>query len=182
MAGRDQGSQLKDNMQALLDKGCCLRNSVPYQVHNLNDLSMEQKRFASQEAKDYRALDWVQFPHNNPDSLWANMISSIANRDPVLLAVHCGDNFFSCGPDGRCKPDKGPGNHGVCGVELDGVETAKSFRDIKIWVVNSHGIRFGKNGCYLHTYDHSLQPGQIHLHAGCRAMRTGDHEEIACRV
>lgn len=180
--GRDAGSQLKDNMLRLLDQGCCLRASVPYQVHNLNDLSMEQKRFAAQEAKDYRALDWAQFPQSNPDILWANMISSIANRDPVLLAVHCGDNFFSCGPDGRCRPDKGDGNHGVCGVELEGVETAKSIRDIKIWTVNSHGVRFGKNGCYLHTYDHSLQPGQIHLHAGCRSMRTGDHEEIACRA
>lgn len=176
--GVDDGAMLDDAMRYLVEKGCCLRESVPYQVFNLNKLTMEQKRFAAQQAFDNRSLDWYKMPHASLDQCWAATISAIALRDPVLMAVHCGDGFFSCGPDGVCRPDRGVGNHAVCGVELHGVLTAKSLRDIKIWTVNSHGARFGKNGCYLHTYDHMAQPYQHHQHCACRSMRTSPDEKI----
>jgi hypothetical protein len=176
--GRDEGAMLDDAMRYLVEKGCCLRDAVAYQVFNLNSMSMEQKRFAAQQAFEYRSLDWYKMPHGDLAQCWASTVSAIALRDPVLMAVHCGDGFFSCGPDGVCRPDKGVGNHAVCGVELEGVLTAKSLRDIKIWTVNSHGARFGKNGCYLHTYDHMAQPCQYHQHCACRSMRTSPDEHI----
>lgn len=177
--GQDDGAMLDDAMRYLVEKGCCLRDSVPYQVYSLNSMSMEQKRFSSQQASDYRSLDWYKMPHGNLDQCWGATVSAIALRDPVLMAVHCGDGFFSCGQDGVCRVDRGVGNHAVCGVELEGVATAKSMRDIKIWTVNSHGARYGKNGCYLHTYEHMAQPCQAHQHCACRSMRTSPEEKIS---
>lgn len=177
--GRDAGAMLDDAMKFLLAKGCCLKLPKLYQDHTLNDLTMEEKRFAAQQALDYRPLDWYQAPIRNIETAWAAMVSAIAARDPVLMAVHCGDNFFSAGPDGKCKPDKGPGNHAVCGLELEGVLTARSLRDISIWAVNSHGSRAGKNGCYLHTYDHAAEPVNYHQHCMCRSMRSSPDEQIS---
>lgn len=175
--GRDAGAMLDDAMQELLRGGCCLRASVPYEIHTTSGMTMEQKRFAAQEALEYRALDWYKMPHANLDACWAATISSIANRDPVLMAVHCGNGFFSCDRQGNARVDRGNGNHAVCGVDLIGVETAKSLRDIKIIAINSHGKRYGNNGCYLHTYDHMAGPVRFHQHCGCRAMRTSHDEK-----
>lgn len=175
--GRDAGAMLDDVMQEIINGGCCKRSSVPYQIHETSGMSMEQKRFAAQEAKEFRALDFYKAPHRNLDACWAATVSAIAMRDPMLMAVHCGDGFFSCDSQGNCRVDRGVGNHAVCGVELHGVETAKSLRDIKIWTINSHGARYGKNGCYLHTYDHMAQPVQYHQHCCCRAMRTSPDEK-----
>ena len=112
------------------------------------------------------------------------MISAVAQRSAVLIAVHCGNNFFSCGPDGVCKPDVGKGNHAICAMELHGVETAGSVRDIKIIALNSHGKRFGNNGCYLHTFDHMAGPNgdgpsTYHQHCVCLEMRSSPDEEIS---
>lgn len=177
--GVDEGAFLDACMKFLLEKGCCLTLEKLYQDYTLRDLTMEEKRFAAQQAMDYRALDWYKMPHGNLDQCWAATLSAIAKRDPVLMAVHCGNNFFNCGPDGRCRVDRGVGNHAVCGVELEGVLTARSLRDIKIWTINSHGARFGKNGCYLHTYEHMAQPCQYHQHCACRSMRTSPDEKIS---
>lgn len=177
--GRDAGAMLDAAMKELVARGCALRASVPYQVHTMNSLTMEQKRHADQEAFDYRSLDWHKMPHGNPDQCWAATLTAIATRDPVLMAVHCGNNFFSCGPDGVCRVDRGPGNHAVCGVELEGVATARSIRDIRIWTINSHGARAGKNGCYLHTYDHMVEPCKYHQHCACRSVRTSPEEVVS---
>jgi len=174
--GRDAGAMLDDAMQEIVRGGCCRRESVPYEIHTTAGMTMEQKRFAAQEALEYRALDWYKMPHANLDACWAATLTAIAERDPVLMAVHCGNGFFGCDSQGNCRVDRGPGNHAVCGVELHGVETAKSLRDIKIWTINSHGKRYGKDGCYLHTYDHMAEPVQYHQHCGCRAMRTSPEE------
>lgn len=175
--GRDAGAMLDDAMQEIVKNGCCLRKSVPYEIHSTNGMTMEQKRFAAQEAMEHRALDWYKMPHANLDACWAATLTAIAERDPVLMAVHCGNGFFACDGQGNARVDRGPGNHAVCGVELHGVESASSLRDIKIWTINSHGSRYGKNGCYLHTYDHMAQPVQYHQHCGCRAMRTSPDEK-----
>lgn len=177
--GRDGGALLDEVMKQLLEKGCCLRGSVPYEIHTLSGMNMEQKRFAAQQAMEYRALDWHTLPIQNLEACWAATLSSIANRDPVLMAVHCGDGFFSADGQGNAKVDRGPGNHAVCGVELVGVESAKSLRDIKIITINSHGQRYGKDGCYLHTYDHMAGPVQYHQHCACRSMRTSPDEKIS---
>lgn len=179
--GRDAGAMLDDAQVKLKDKGCCLRDSVPYQIHTTSGMSMEQKRFAEQQAKEYRAIDWVRMPRDL-DACWAMTLSRIADRDPVLMAVHCGSGFFSCDAQGNCRVDRGGGNHAVCGVELEGVETARSLRDIKIWTVNSHGARYGKNGCYKHTYDHMAQPVRNHQHCACEAMNSANDEEISTLV
>jgi hypothetical protein len=187
--GQDQGALLDDCMLAFMGLdprskresagyGCCLRASVPYQTHTTRGMTMEQKRFAAQQAEDYRALNWRKMPHGNLDACWAATITAIAARNPVLMAVHCGDGFFSCGPDGVCRVDRGPGNHAVCGVDLLGVSTARSFRDIKIITINSHGARFGRNGTYLHTYDHMAEPCNYHQHCACDSMRTSPDEKI----
>lgn len=180
--GQDEGAMLDAAMKELVARGCALRASVPYQVYTLTTLTMEQKRFAEQQAFDYRSLDWHKMPHGNLDACWAATLSAIATRDPVLMAVHCGNNFFGCGPDGICKPDRGLGNHAVCGVELEGVATARSLRDIKIWTINSHGARAGKNGCYLHTYDHMAEPCNYHQHCACRSVRTSPDEQVSTLI
>ena len=172
--GRDAGATLGSVMRSLLERGCCLRDSVAYEIHTLDRMSMEQKRFAAQEAKKYRALDWLKMPHASPDQCWQGTLSAIANRDPVLMAVHCGDGFFSCDSQGNARVDRGIGNHAVCGAELVGVERAGSLRDIKIWTINSHGAEFGANGCYLHTFDHMVEPSSIHEHCSCESMRTAE--------
>lgn len=177
--GRDAGSMLDAAMRELVARGCCLRDSIKYQAYTLNEMTMEQKRFAAQQAFDYRALDWHKMPHGNLAACWSATLTAIATRDPVLMAVHCGRNFFGCGPDGVCRVDRGPGNHAVCGVELHGVETAKSLRDIKIWAVNSHGARAMKDGCYLHTYDHMAEPCNFHQHCACRSVRTSPEEKVS---
>ncbi len=55
-----------------------------------------------------------------------------------------------------------PGRHGAWEpwsrwrrARRSGVSSVAA-RDIKIWVVNSHGSKFGKDWCYLHTFDHSV--------------------------
>jgi hypothetical protein len=175
--GRDAGALLDDCMQEIVKNGCCLRDSVPYEIHTTRGMTMEQLRFAAQQAKEYRALDWYKMPHRSLDACWAATLTAIAERDPVLMAVHCGNGFFSADSQGNARVDRGSGNHAICGVELHGVETAKSLRDIKIWAINSHGARYAKNGCYLHTYDHMAGPVQYHQHCGCRAMRTSPDEK-----
>lgn len=172
--GQDHGATLGSVMRELLSGGCCLRGSVPYQVHNLNDMSMEEKRFAMQEGKKYRPLAWLKMPHGSPDQCWHATISAIANRDPVLMAVHCGPNFFNCDSQGNARVDRGMGNHAVTGVELLGVAQAGSIRDIKIGTINSHGQEFGNNGCYLHTFDHMIEPSRVHEHCACESMRTAE--------
>ena len=180
--GADRGALLDHAMRALLEKGCCLRSSVPERIWNTRKMSMEEKNHATREAKDYRALDWVKMPHGDVDACWASTISAIADRRPVLMAVHCGQGFFSANGEGQCRVDRGVGNHAVCGAELLGVESAGSLRDIKIWTANSHGKRYGWNGWYQHTYDHMCQPCQHHQHCAAISMRTSDEEKISTLI
>ena len=160
--GQDSGALLDKMMQLWMAEGSCLRDSVPYQIHTLNQMSMEQKRFAAQQAKEFRLLDANLMPIKDLDECWKATLSAIARRNPVLGAVHCGRNFFACGPDGECQPDKGPGNHAVAMVELTGVETAGSLRDIGIITINSHGKRYGNNGCFVFRYGHMCGPVEWH--------------------
>jgi hypothetical protein len=188
--GRDEGAMLDDCMKVAIGVnpktgkkqrgyGCCLEQPKIYQQFNLNALSMEEKNAAAREADDNCSLDWVKMPHGDLESCWAATVSAIAARFPVLMAVHCGNNFFSCGPDGVCRVDQGPGNHAVCGIELVGVGTARSLRDIKILTDNSHGNRFGAKGRYLHTIDHMAGPVQYHQHCACLSMRTSPDDAIS---
>ena len=188
--GVDEGALLDHAMKALLGLhprtnretpgyGCCLRDAVPYQVHTLDSMSMEEKRFAKQQAEDYQALDWLKMPHGDLDACWKATVSSIARREPVLMAVHCGSNFFNTPSSGINQADRGVGNHAVVGVDLVGVENASSYSDIKIATINSHGKRFGNDGCYLHTIRHMEGPVRYHQHCSCRAMRTSPDEEIS---
>ena len=175
--GRDDGAQLKHGMDDSLRNGCCLRGSVPEHIWSFQgNMSMEQRRFADQEAQDYKALDWNQLPFGEVEAAWAAAVSAVALRNPALIAVHCGPNFFSCGLDGVFRPDRGRGNHAVCAVDLLGVATARSLRDLKLVVINSHGKRYGHDGCYLHTIDHMAGPSTVHVQSVCRAMKTSPDE------
>ncbi len=177
--GCDAGAMLDDAMKELIKNGCCLEFPKLYQDHTLSDLSMEEKRFLAQQAMMNRVLDYYTAPIQNLEKCWHTCVSAIANRDPVLLAVHCDDGFFACGPDGRCRVDKGPGNHATCGYELENVLQAGSIRDIKIRCRNSHGGKFGDKGDYLHTYDHMAGPCQYHQHCPTRSVRTSEEETIS---
>ncbi len=68
--GRDDGSMLDANMKKFLEVGCCLRDSIPFQSISLNDLSMEQRRFALQQAKIIEPWIGSSCPNRIQNLLW----------------------------------------------------------------------------------------------------------------
>lgn len=173
--GRDGGAILEQAMKASVKSGVATEDLVPYESYRWKG-SMEEERFIRQTREDNQVLDVYAHPSRDVDEMWKRLICAIVSDDPAVMAVHCGRNFFRADGQGNCSVDRGPGNHAVCGIDV--VRYGSGWKDLKIFTVNSHGKRFGANGCYLTTFDHIVGPSKYHVFYSYRSLRRTEADRV----
>ena len=177
--GKDQGSMLDDGMLTVSKIGMPKFGTVPYEAHTLDGLSMEQKRFAAQEAADFKYREAYKLPTGSIRELWTAACSALARGEMIVVAVHVGNSFMGTKRTSFsvCGFDRGPGNHAVMCDDIIIPNGVSDIMDIKLDMVNSWGLRWGENGRGLLTPKHLEEPARWHAMYAVRSTNVNADEQ-----
>jgi len=184
--GRDAGSHLDKGMVFCTDVGSCKleidgEKLIPYQSFNKNQIGMEAMRFATQDAVNQRFGECYQFPNNSVEKCWHAILSCIAGRGVVGLAVHVGSRYMKSGV--VCGFDNGPGNHAVCADDIIMLtDRPKSVEDFRINSPQSWGTKFADKGFTQLTYQHIAEPMKYHGLYGVRSVPMSTDDLSTTRI
>jgi len=179
--GRDQGSMLDDGMVFMTDNGMCKKDLVPYQAYRKSELSMEALRFATQDALNQRAGECYRMPTDSVEKCWASLVSCLAGRGQVGLAVHVGNNYMRSGT--MAGVDRGNGNHAIAGDDLVKLNNnPRSYEDFAIDSPQSWGTGFADGGRTLITIKSIEQTYRVHALYGVRSVLTNPNELSETRI
>jgi hypothetical protein len=184
--GRDQGSMLDDGMKFVADVGCCKKviggeELIPYQSYQKNKISMEHMRVATEDAQDQRWIEVYQFPKESVEKCWHAILSCLAGRGVVGLAVHVGNDYMRSGVVAGF--DRGPGNHAVAGDDVVCLtDNPKSIEDFRVVSPQSWGTRFADGGWTQLTYRHIETTMRYHGLYGCRSVALSRDQHIYTKV
>jgi hypothetical protein len=171
---QDRGSMLDDGMVAGTNLGMCLEGTVPYQSYRKSDLSMEQLRFATQQAKHFRYLEAYELPTGTIEELWRAAISAVLRREQLVLALHVGTRYMNS-PTGNWAQagfDRGKGNHAVGADDAIASKDWRSIMDIRIDQYGSWGTSHGQKGRVLIGPHHLQEPSNYHVMYAIRSVIT----------
>jgi hypothetical protein len=179
--GRDQGSMLDDGMKFMCDTGLCLKDLIPYGAYQKNKIQMEKLRYATQDAANQRAGECYQMPKDNPETCWQALLSCLAGRGVVGLAVHVGSSYMRSGRIAGF--DKGRGNHAVCGDDIVKLsQNPKGVEDLGILSPQSWGKNFADGGYTILTISHIASPMRYHGLYGVRSVLTNPNDVSKTRI
>ena len=184
--GRDQGSMLDDGMVFMTDTGLCLRDKdgerlVPDGAYQKNSLSMEQMRFATQDAGNQRAGECYRMPNASAEQCWQALLSCLAGRGQVGLAVHVGNNYMRSGKVAGY--DRGPGNHAIAGDDIVKLtNNVRGFEDLAIDSPQSWGTNFADGGKTLITMQHIASTCKVHTLYGLRSTLNNPNDVSETRI
>lgn len=167
--GRDQGSLLEDSLMALVKIGVCERALVQHGTYTMRGITAQAK----ENAKRYRALAPYRIPGDDLDRCWRTLLTAVAKREPVIVAVHVGRTFENLNSGGFCGIDRGPGNHAVHAD--DGKRLKNTPCDASGFCLdmpNSWGKRWGRNGRGYITRGHIAETRQYHAFYAVRGTIT----------
>ena len=170
--GQDQGSHLEKGLRAGTEIGMPLKGTVPFESYSLDQLNMETKRFAGQEASNYRYLEAYALPCNNLETLWRAAITATLRREQLVLAVHVGSNYMQS-PTGTWAEagfDDGPGNHAVGADDAIAADNWNNIMDIRIDQYGSWTPSHGEKGRVLINPRHLDEPSNYHTHYAIRSI------------
>lgn len=184
--GRDQGSMLDDGMVFMTDVGFCKKEIdgdmlIPYQSYRKSDIGMEQMRFATQDAVNQRAGECYQMPNGTPEQCWAALLSCLAGRGVVGLAVQVGNNYMRSGEIAGF--DRGPGNHAVCGDDIVALtRNPRGVEDFGIRSPQSWDKSFADGGWTILKIEHIAQTCKYHGIYGLRSTLTSRNDISQTRI
>lgn len=184
--GRDNGSGLAEGMRFVGDTGICKKiidgeQLIPYQAFRKSEISMEHLRVATQDAANQRIGEAYQFPNNSVEKCWHAILSCIAGRGVVGLAVHVGNSYMRSGVVAGV--DGGPGNHAVAGDDIICLtDKPKSIEDFRVNSPQSWGTKFADNGFTQLTYKHVERTMQHHGLFGIRSVLMSSNEISQTRI
>ena len=150
--GRDRGSLLEENMDALLNRGVCLRETV-----DLGEIYRNKydTRKADAEAKRFRGHELYAVPDEQ------SMATALAMRIPVVIAIHVTNRWRQFDADDILAPASGPGNH--C-EHLDDISYSKRRGCFVFRKATSHGADYSDDGyCGTTWNDHYRETSRYHM-------------------
>ncbi len=183
--GRDQGSHLDDGMVETTDHGGPRDivdgdRVIPYQMYKLTDLNMEQKRWAKQDAANYRFHECYQVS-KGVERAWHQMVSGVAGGGVAGLAVHVGRNYMNS--QKFAGVDRGPGNHAVPGTDVIMLtDKPRSVADFALLSPQSWGPRFADRGWTLLTIKSIERTLRYHGHYIARTYAMSEQIEQTYRI
>ncbi len=184
--GRDQGSMLDDGMMFITDTGIARlvvdgKRLIPYGAYRKDKIPMEQLRFASQDAAGQRAGECYLMPNSSPEKCWAALLSCLAGRGQVGLAVHVGNNYMNSGKIAGF--DRGNGNHAIAGDDIIPLTTnPRGIEDLGIDSPQSWNPSFADNGRTIITIKHIAQTCRVHGLYGLRSVLTNPLDVSQTRI
>lgn len=153
---RDNGSQLYDGMQALMQRGCC-----PDTMLGWDDIYRNRYDTAKcdQEAVKYKAFETYVIGDRDIDQARLIWYSGLASGFVGVCAVHVASRFMRVDQYGIAGIDKGPGNHAVHAAGI-------SWRNGKLVEdgFNSWNLSYGERGRMGMTWDHHTGTFAYHAH------------------
>lgn len=185
--GRDQGSMLDDGMVFMTDKGMCLRYDdtgreiIPSGTYRKQDVNMEAMRYAIQDAPNQRAGECYRMSNRSPEKCWGGLLSCLAGRGQVGLAVHVGDRYMRSGKIAGF--DNGPGNHAIAGDDIVTLNNnPRGIEDLGIVSPQSWGTNFADGGYTIITIKHIAQTYNVHALYGLRSTLNNPNEVSKTRI
>jgi hypothetical protein len=153
--GRDRGSALAHCIKAIVDVGV-----APEGLNMAGKFYTERTlpEAAKAERHRFKAAEW----HEVSSEL--ELAIAIAAGYTVGVAIHVGRNWGRMNGD-MLVPDRGPGNHAVL---VDDVRFAGNKPQFHM--VNSHGLRWGHEGCAWTDWSHYSPTIRNHVFYAIRSV------------
>lgn len=157
--GRDRGSGLNENMQAITSKGIALKSTVGLggiyrNKYNTTTADREALRFRGHEL------------YSTPDK--QTVATALALRMPVVIAIHVTRNWRQFNSKNILASGTGVGNH--C-EHLDDIKWDNELGDFLFHKCSSHGKSYGDNGACWITWDqHLATPSRYHMFYALTSM------------
>lgn len=142
--GRDQGSTLSANLQAITQKGIATRRTVK---EGQITRRMYETATADREALRFRAHEGFATPSEQ------EVVAALLSGKPVVIAIHVGRNWRNFDRDGVLIGDRGPGNHSE---HLDHVRYNRQKGRFEFREHSSHGTSQGEGGFFWVTWNQHL--------------------------
>lgn len=140
--GRDRGSTLSENMEAITSRGIATRATVAEgEIYR----SRYDRSKADKEALRFRAHECFVTPSEQ------EIVTALTCQIPVVIAIHVGRNWRRFDSDGVLIGDRGVGNHSE---HLDDVRYNRSKGRFEFRKHSSHGVSYGDGGFCWITMDH----------------------------
>jgi len=142
--GKDQGSTLSANLQAIGTKGIATRRMVKEgQIFRRSYKTAE----ADKEALRFRSHEGFATPTEQ------DTVAALLSGKPVVIAIHVGRNWRNFDRDGVLIGDRGPGNHSE---HLDHVRYNRQKGRFEFREHSSHGTGQGEGGFFWVTWSQHL--------------------------
>lgn len=140
--GRDRGSTLGENMEAITSRGIATRATV-----GKGDIYRRKYNTSKADKEALRFRSWEAFVVNSE----AEMITALINQIPVVVAIHVGRNWRRFDNDGVLIGDRGPGNHSE---HCDDVRYNRRKERFEFRKHSSHSRSYGDGGFCWITWSH----------------------------
>ncbi|MEL7263864.1 MAG: C1 family peptidase [Planctomycetota bacterium] len=149
--GRDRGSMLDDNMNAILINGVCRRETV--KLGEIRRRSYDTRK-ADAEAKRNRGHELFAIPDEQ------SMATALAMRIPVVIAIHVTRRWRSFDRDDVLAECNGPGNHSE---HCDDITYSRKRGCLMYRKATSHGKQYSGDGyCWTTWADHYRTASRYH--------------------
>lgn len=142
--GRDRGSTLSENLQAITTRGIATRRTV---AEGKIYRSRYDTRKADKEALRFRAHEGFATPSEQ------EVVAALVSGSPVVIAIHVGRNWKRFDSRGVLIGDRGPGNHSE---HLDHVRYNRQAGRFEFRQHSSHGRSQGEGGFFWVLWDKHL--------------------------
>lgn len=137
--GRDRGSTLSENMEAITTRGIAPRSLVaPGEIYR----NRYDRNKADKSALRFRCHEAFTTPSEQ------EVVAALVANIPVVIAIHVGRNWRRFDSDGVLIGDRGVGNHSE---HLDDVRYNRKEGRFEFRKHSSHGKSYGDGGyCWVH--------------------------------
>ncbi len=154
-SNRDAGAPLEWILRAAVNHGIPPESVVPWNVIYQRNMPANAKA----EAEKRKPLKWRRVTTRQ------QFRSCLAQKFPVVVALHAGSRFQRQDADGVAGVDNGGGNHCVYCDDIRMVRGSEVYR-----VVNSWNLRFGTNGTTWVRWESFEQCFGRHQFYACTAL------------
>lgn len=150
--GRDRGSMLDDNMEAIIKNGVCKRSTVKLGQIYRSKYNTEK---ADKEAKRFRGHE-LHAVRNEME-----LATQLTLGNPVVIAIHVTRNWRQFDGQDVLAPANGVGNH--C-EHLDDIRYNKKRGRLEYRKATSHGKSYSDDGyCWTYWDGHYKQTSKYHM-------------------
>lgn len=180
--GKDGGSMLDDGMIETFEGGMPEFDEAFYEVFKMNNFSMEQQRWATENSTNHCFAECYKAPNESFEEMVIALLSCLADGGAIGTALHVGSNYMKSGKDAGF--DEGLGNHAVAGGEVVLLtDRPKSIEDFRVKAPQTWGSRFANKGfTNVNPSKHYYKPGSVHAFYCVTAVSAIKDVIDACRI